>query len=73
MNGKATLKGPKKLLFWFIILSMPFVFVAAIEGVARLFIAIPVGDDPFLNIGAIPSFFDTTGFRYALVIFSQTH
>ncbi|ETW99332.1 MAG: hypothetical protein ETSY1_15390 [Candidatus Entotheonella factor] len=60
MHEKPTLKGPKKFLFWGIVLIIPFCFVAAIEGVARFFIAIPVGDDPFLNIGAIPSFFDTT-------------
>lgn len=59
-RSKNEFSTPKKLVFWIVLLSTPLLFFAAVEGVVRLLIDKPVGKDPYLNTGAIPSFFDTT-------------
>ncbi len=57
----------RKLLFGVLTLLTPLLFAAALEGAVRLLIYTPLVDDPYLNIGAVPSFFDKTtvdGRRY---------
>jgi tetratricopeptide (TPR) repeat protein len=53
------MRRSKRVLFTAVALLIPLVFVLLIEGVVRLLIETPLVDDPFLNIGSVPSFFKT--------------
>jgi tetratricopeptide (TPR) repeat protein len=55
----APLSTSRKILFSLVALSLPFLFLLFIEGAVRLLIETPIVDDPFLNIGSVPSFFKT--------------
>lgn len=70
------LSARKKLVFWLILLSFPFLLLGAVEGSVRLLFTEPKSDDPFLNIGAVPSFFtpiDVNGRPHYLLSHSQTY
>jgi tetratricopeptide (TPR) repeat protein len=50
---------PRKILFTVLLLLMPVFFLLLVEGAVRFLIETPIVDDPFLNIGGVPSFFKT--------------
>jgi len=62
MNNKSCSGEPvapaKKWAFRVILLLFPLLLIAVAEISIRLFLAAPTADDPFLNIGAIPDFFE---------------
>lgn len=55
----APISTSRKVLFSIVVLLSPVLFVLLIEGGVRLLIQTPLVDDPFLNIGSVPSFFKT--------------
>ncbi len=50
----------RRVLFICMALMIPLLFAGLVEGTVRLLIDTPIVDDPYLNIGAVPAFFDTT-------------
>src|SRR5688572_8856708 len=58
-RSSTELRRSKKVLFTAIAVLIPLAFVLLIEGVVRLLVETPLVDDPFLNIGSVPSFFKT--------------
>jgi len=53
-----SVSSSKKWAFRLILLIMPLILIGIAEVAIRLFLSAPTADDPFLNIGAIPEFFE---------------
>lgn len=57
-TSAVTVPPAKKWAFRIVLLLFPLLLLVAAELAVRLFLAAPTADDPFLNIGAIPDFFE---------------
>lgn len=54
-----SISKPKRALFTAVVLLIPVLFFGVVESVVRLMVETPMVDDPFINIGGVPSFFKT--------------